>query len=108
MIRWLIALLASAACTLSAPAWPHGDAEWIPQGGYRSPSGVFCCGVSDCRPLPEKTVRPVSSGYVIKVDEGEVVAPYDRFLPSEDDHFWVCGGMTPDQWRCLFAPPMGA
>ncbi|HEX9465657.1 MAG TPA: hypothetical protein VGB82_23900 [Alphaproteobacteria bacterium] len=122
MIRYHLLIVMAAAVVaglmmVARQAWPHGDAQWIQQGGYRSPSGIFCCGVSDCRPLPDKSVRPVSTGYAIRVDaetgdgetgeEGEVVAPYERFLPSEDDHFWVCGGMTPEQWRCLFAPPMG-
>lgn len=95
----------------SSSAWGHGAAQWIAEGGYKSPNGATCCGVSDChRAEGAKTIR-VSNGYKISVQiDGNA---YDLFVPksavfgSIDDAVWFCAlpqDYLAGEARCLFLP----
>ena len=102
-----------AASMLGAgTAAAHGAAQWIADGGYRSPNGTTCCGESDCHRLAgtAKATR-VSNGYKIAVEING--SAYDLFVPqaavfgSIDDGVWFCA--LPQDYlsgtaRCLFLP----
>jgi len=105
--HWLAILSLSVVTSLSSAAWPHGDADWIRQRGFRSTAGVFCCGVSDCKRLPKSAVTVTSGGYAINYQGHTATVAFGSVLPSDDDDFWAC---WPDgsNVRCFFAPPMGA
>lgn len=105
--RWLVIFSTSFIVLLSSAAWPHGDADWIRQGGFRSSAGVFCCGVADCKRLPKSAVTLTAAGYVIQYNGHSATVPFGNVLPSDDDDFWAC---WPDgsNMRCFFAPPLGA
>lgn len=90
-----VALFASAA-------YPHGSADWIAKGGYRSPiDGSICCGEHDCFPVPEAEVRVAIGGYyLIKFAE---VVPQLEVQRSRDGQYWRCR-RTDGTRRCFFAP----
>lgn len=106
-----LAALIPAAMLGSNMAWGHGAAQWIAEGGYRSPNGATCCGVNDChRAEGAKTTR-VLNGYKVAVQiDGDA---YDLFVPTSavfgsiDDAVWFCA--LPQDYlngeaRCLFLP----
>lgn len=93
------------------PAWAHGAAQWIADGGYRSPNGATCCGVSDCHRAEGASTRRVADGYVISVTiDGKAYAlftPKAAVFGSIDDAVWYCA--LPQDYmsgkaRCLFLP----
>lgn len=97
----LLALLAAQLSASSVVA--HGDAEWI----ERSKRFSFCCGPNDCHRVPATTVRMNGAGYVLLWRGASTVIPFERALPSENEHFWLCE--DPRQIvRCFFAPPLGS
>jgi hypothetical protein len=106
-----LSALIPAALVGSSPAWGHGAAQWIADGGYRSPTGATCCGVSDChRAQGAKTTR-VANGYKIAVQVDGTA--YDLFVPqsavfgSIDDQVWFCAlpqDYLKGEARCLFLP----
>ncbi len=103
-----ICVLCLMALVPAPSAWPHGEADWIRQNWFRSPSsGVLCCGVTDCHRLPKTAVDITAAGYTVSFDGRSTTIPFDMALPSDDDDFWACwpaGGNV----RCFFAPPLGA
>jgi hypothetical protein len=89
----------------------HGAAQWIAEGGYKSPNGATCCGVSDCHRADGAKTTRVLNGYniVVQIDGNA----YDLFVPksavfgSIDDAVWFCA--LPQDYlngeaRCLFLP----
>ena len=106
----LLVLLPAAALGPSL-AWAHGAAQWIANGGYKSPSGSTCCGVSDCHRVQGGKASRVANGYkVAVVINGNA---YDLFVPqaavfgSIDDAVWYCAlpqDYLNGQARCLFLP----
>lgn len=95
----------------SSAAWSHGAAQWIADGGYKSPNGATCCGVSDCHRVEGAKAVRVSNGYKIAVQiNGNA---YDLFVPikatfgSIDDAVWYCAlpqDYLAGEARCLFLP----
>jgi hypothetical protein len=106
----LLVLLPAAALGPSL-AWAHGAAQWIADGGYKSPSGSTCCGESDCHRIQGGKAVRVLNGYKIAVNiNGNA---YDLFVPkgavfgSIDDAVWYCAlpqDYLNGQARCLFLP----
>ena len=90
-----------AAALATAPAFAHGPAEWIQQGGYRNAAGELCCGERDCFELESEDVAITSAGYFVKSLRETI--PFSEALPSPDGAYWRC------QWggtrKCFFAPP---
>jgi hypothetical protein len=92
-------------------ALAHGAAQWIANGGYKSPNGATCCGVSDCHRVQGAKATRVLNGYKIAVQiDGNA---YDLFVPkaavfgSIDDAVWYCAlpqDYLNGQARCLFLP----
>jgi len=95
----------------SSMALAHGAAQWIADGGYKSPSGSTCCGVSDCHRVEGAKAERVLNGYKIAVEiNGNA---YDLYVPngavfgSIDDAVWYCAlpqDYLNGQARCLFLP----
>ena len=95
----------------SGIALAHGAAQWIADGGYKSPNGATCCGVSDCHRVEGAKAVRVLNGYKIAVQiDGSA---YDLFVPkaavfgSIDDAVWYCAlpqDYLNGQARCLFLP----
>jgi hypothetical protein len=115
-VQWVsAAVVFSALIPVSlfgiGPAFAHGAAQWIADGGYKSPKGSTCCGVSDCHRVQGGTATRVSNGYKVSVEiNGNA---YDLFVPkaavfgSIDDAVWYCA--LPQDYlngeaRCLFLP----
>lgn len=104
----LAALCVLCAVFLAPAAWPHGEADWIRQNHFRSPSsGVFCCGVKDCHRLPKTAVAITTAGYVVSFAGRTTTVPFSLALPSDDDDFWACWPDEGGDIRCFFAPPLG-
>jgi hypothetical protein len=104
----LAALLALGILVLAPTAWPHGEADWIRENRFRSPSsGVFCCGSTDCHRLPKAAVKITAAGYTVSFGGRATTIPFGMALPSDDDDFWACWPDGGDV-RCFFAPPLGA
>ena len=93
--------------------------DWIGQHHYQSPAGLgYCCGAGDCGVMEDGAATPAPNGFrvvghvlLVSPVTGQLVVgqwvdefwPYDKTLPSEDDHFWRCNiGEKP---RCTFVPP---
>jgi hypothetical protein len=106
----LLVLLPAAVLGPSL-AWAHGAAQWIANGGYKSPNGSTCCGVSDCHRVQGGKATRVLNGYKVAVEiNGNA---YDLFVPtaatfgSIDDAVWYCAlpqDYLNGQARCLFLP----
>ena len=106
-----LSALIPAALVGSGTAWGHGAAQWIAEGGYKSPNGATCCGVSDCHRADGAKTTRVLNGYKIAVQiDGNA---YDLFVPTSavfgsiDDAVWFCA--LPQDYlngeaRCLFLP----
>lgn len=87
-------------------AWGHGPAQWIQDGGFRSPDGLIgCCGENDCSPLADGDVDWTPAGWLIK-SLNETV-PEREALPSNDSHFWRCRKYDGSR-RCFFRPGPGS
>jgi len=107
----VVAALVPATVIGSSTAWGHGAAQWIADGGYKSPNGATCCGVSDCHRVANAKATRVINGYKIAVEiNGDA---YDLFVPttavfgSIDDAVWFCAlpqDYLSGQARCLFLP----
>jgi hypothetical protein len=106
-----LAVFIPATLLASSAAWSHGAAQWIADGGYKSPNGATCCGVSDCQRLGGAKAVRVSNGYKIAVVINGTA--YDLFVPttatfgSIDDAVWFCAlpqDYLNGQARCLFLP----
>ena len=106
----LLALLPAATLGPTL-AFAHGAAQWIADGGYKSPNGSTCCGVSDCHRVEGAKAVRVLNGYKIAVEIGGNA--YDLFVPkaavfgSIDDAVWYCAlpqDYLNGQARCLFLP----
>lgn len=81
----------------------HDDAEWIQRGRFQNAVGQLCCGVNDCRLVPDEDVRIVPGGYhVISLRE---TVPYSEAQPSPDGKYWRCAWPTIKDRKCFFAPP---
>lgn len=95
-------LAALAALLLLAPAFGHGDGEWIKRGGHKNAAGEWCCGEGDCFVVKGvQTVTLPGPGY--RLPTGEFVHQREA-QPSPDGEFWRC--RRPDgSRRCFFAPP---
>lgn len=95
-----VVLAAMLAILRTTPALPH---DWY--GPYKTPAGSSCCGGQDCHRLDKGDVRPVASGYAVKLGAAEIVVPFGRVTASEDEDFHICiwGGAI----QCFFAPPLG-
>lgn len=83
------------------PGHPH---DWYDK--YTTKNGIPCCGGKDCDRLPKEAVRPVATGYAVKIGEEEYVIPYSDVQESQDDDFHIC--IWGDGPKCFFAPPLGA
>ncbi len=102
---------AIAGVGLALMLWPAGARAHDWYTPYKTPGGVSCCGGKDCHELPDAAVRHVATGYAVKLPGSspgtsqELVIPFERAQPSEDEHFHICiwGG----QPQCFFAPPLG-
>src|SRR5690242_3599507 len=85
--RSVIALLGAVsfippgtALLSSSSAEAHGAAQWIADGGYRTPNGSMCCGVSDCHRAEGAVATRVTNGYQLAVSiEGR---NYALFVPQ--------------------------
>jgi hypothetical protein len=107
----LAGLAGLAFCFGSIQALAHGAAQWIADGGYKTPNGSTCCGVTDCRRAEGVAAKRVADGYVIAVTiDGKSYAlftPKAAVFGSIDDAVWYCA--LPQDYmaghaRCLFLP----
>jgi hypothetical protein len=106
-----MAALAAILCAGPERASAHGAAQWIADGGYRTPNGSTCCGTTDCHRAEGAVAKRVAEGYVISVTiEGkayELFTPKAAVFGSIDDAVWYCA-LPPDYLnghaRCLFLP----
>ena len=106
-----IGCLAVAIGDDAFPAWAHGAAQWIADGGFKAPSGSMCCGPTDCRRAAGAVTRRVADGYLISVTiDGkayQLFTPKAAVFASIDDAVWYCA-LPPDYLaghaRCLFLP----
>ena len=96
-------LAALAAIAFACPAFGHGAAQWIEDGGYRNSADQKCCGENDCAEVPTEDVAVVEGGYFIK-SLSEFV-PNAEATPSPDGHYWRCAWPTPADRKCFFFPP---
>lgn len=103
----------------------HGNANWIANGGYRSPvDGSTCCGVGDCAEVDPDDVTEEHGGYRIRgwvtygtVKDGQITEWVDELVPfveaqaSRDGRIWRCSyrfateAEKRKQRRCAFFPP---
>lgn len=98
---WTIALAAVVAFGASAPAWPHGSADWI----MENPDFGWCCGPKDCFWLEPEEVRVDGDHYV--VDRFSIRWPIIGSFPSVNHHYWACyfmRGTENQELKCFFAP----
>ena len=89
-----------------APAWGHGDADWIRRGGYKDRQGVSCCGPNDCAVAHPDEVDDRPDGWQVSFQCGPrrhstFVAKADA-QQSEDGQMWRC--VIGCRVRCLFLP----
>lgn len=89
-----------------SPARGHGEAGWI----QHHPKFSYCCNERDCFRMARGDVREVKTGWAVRHAATEIIVPYGKELPSENEDFWACFGQSAEGVfiRCLFVPPMGA
>jgi hypothetical protein len=98
-IVWAV-LLPGAALLSASQACAH-DA---PSGMVYPP---MCCGGTDCKPIPESSVKAVPGGWLIKAT-GEVISQA-LVLRSTDGLYHRCSSEHRDDTPtiCLILPPLG-
>lgn len=105
LIRLSLAAALVLACLSPALAHdPHGNPNWIANGGYISPiDGQHCCGKFDCFQLNAADITEAKNGsyYIKSLTE---IVPRQEVQTSRDGNYWRC--KKPDgARRCFFAPP---
>jgi hypothetical protein len=106
-----LSVLVPAAMLGPGTAWGHGAAQWIAEGGYKSPNGATCCGVNDCHRAEGAKATRVLNGYKVAVqidgDAYNLFVPTSAVFGSIDDAVWFCAlpqDYLNGQARCLFLP----
>lgn len=96
---------------LVTEAISHGDAEWIQNGEYKSPTepGISCCGVYDCDELDWSQVKyiPSTAMYAVQWRGNTLTYPESKVIrESKNGNPWACSPNN-TKIRCLFIPPPG-
>lgn len=96
-------LIFALLLAMLAPAYGHGEADWIQKGALKNAAGELCCGERDCFVIPSPDIAVTAAGYLIKSIKETV--PYSEAMPSPDGQYWRCawGGTR----KCFFSPPHG-
>jgi hypothetical protein len=103
MKRFATILLLLGSVFVTGPALSHGTADWI----RKNPATAYCCGPTDCAPLPDNQVIVTSNGWVVLPNRQRFKLTDPNVFPSNDNHYWACRP-TGEPYRCFFYPNLSS
>ena len=103
MMRVATILLLLGLVFATRPAMTHGAADWI----RNNPATAYCCGPTDCTPLPDNQVIETSNGWLVLPNRQRFRLTDPNVFPSNDNHYWACRPIG-EPYRCFFYPNLSS
>jgi hypothetical protein len=76
-----VLITASAVIAFACPAFGHGAAKWIEDGGYRNAADQKYCGERDCAELPTEDVAVSKAATSSRASKSSSRTPRQRHRP---------------------------
>jgi hypothetical protein len=103
MMRVATILLLLGLAFAPRPALTHGAADWI----RTNPATAYCCGPTDCAPLPDNQVIETRDGWLVLPDRQAFSRTDPNVFPSNDNHYWACRPPG-EPYHCFFYPNLSS